>query len=299
MSAVLTSFVLTFVAVQHYRDFEKKCRDVLAQHGIAVKDLIILADGKALDAIVAVNGGLAKTVIDAMRAALAADIFVQDAGAVRRKRLLLADMDSTMVEEETLDEVAAHAGLKDKISAITARSMRGEIDFRQSVRERVGMLRGLSVQALHDTAARMRYMVGSDVLIRTMRAHGAHCVLVSGGFTFFTGIVAAHLGFDEHFGNVLHIEGDSLTGTVAEPIQDKSYKRALLLDTAARIGVDLVDTVAVGDGANDLEMLSAAGLGVGYYPKPLLRDAIDNYVLHGDLTALLYAQGYTEQDISF
>lgn len=293
------SYVLTFAAPQHHRDFEKKCRAALAGQGLHPQGFTALHDGVAYDAILPEKP--LKPAIAALRDALACDIFVQahSPAAPRRKKLLLADMDSTMVEEETLDELAAHAGLKDRIAAITARSMAGELDFKSALRERVGMLAGLPLSALEATARRVTYMRGGDVLIRTMRAHGARCVLVSGGFTFFTGKVAAHLGFDADFGNELLFDGDALSGKVREPIQDRGFKRDTLLAQAGTLGVDLAATIAVGDGANDLDMLALAGLGIGYHPKPLLVEALDNIVVHGDLTALLYAQGYTQAEISF
>lgn len=224
------------------------------------------------------------------------DIFVQTI-ADRRKKLLVADMDSTMVTSETLDDLAAFAGLKDKIAAITERAMRGELDFEAALRERVGMLRGLEAAALDKTYAEIQFMPGAYELVQTMRAHGATCLLVSGGFTFFTSKVAAHLGFHRDYANTLHLTRDTagtevLAGTVSDPILGRDAKLQTLLREAGRLGIPLSLTAAVGDGANDLAMIQAAGLGVAYHAKPLVRQAARFAVNYSDQTALLYAQGY-------
>jgi phosphoserine phosphatase len=215
----------------------------------------------------------------------------------RRKKLLVADMDSTIVTSETLDELAAYAGLKEKIAEITRRSMNGEIDFRQALVERVGMLKGLSTEALEATWERTEIMPGAASLVATTRAHGAFCCLASGGFTFFTGRVASRLGFDLHVSNTLLHEAGRLTGLVAEPIFDRDAKLVTLKRLAAEQGLALAETLAVGDGANDLDMIRAAGLGVAYRAKPVVASAARARVDHADLTALLYAQGYRASDI--
>ncbi len=214
----------------------------------------------------------------------------------RRKRLLVADMDGTVVTSETLDEMAAHAGLKDRVAAITQRSMNGEIDFATALRERVAMLRGLKLEALERTWERTRITPGAAELVATMRAHGAATALVSGGFTFFTGRVAAALGFDEHRANRLHDDGAALLGTVAEPILDRAAKLATLRELAARHGLDLSQTLAVGDGANDLAMIEAAGLGIAFHAQPAVAAASRSRVAHADLRALLFAQGYRAEE---
>lgn len=210
----------------------------------------------------------------------------------RRKRLLVADMDSTIVTSETLDEMAAYAGLKDRVATITQRSMNGEIDFTAALRERVAMLRGLPLEALQQTWARTRITPGAAELVATMRAHGAYTALVSGGFTFFTGRVATALGFDEHRANRLHDDGRALLGTVADPILDRAAKLATLQELAAQHGLDLSQTLAVGDGANDLAMITAAGLGIAFHAQPTVAAAARSQVVHADLRALLFAQGY-------
>jgi phosphoserine phosphatase len=241
-------------------------------------------------------GGLA---LDAARAIArdnfadaAFDLVVQPA-AGRRRRLLIADMDATIVTGETLDELAAHAGLKDRVAEITARAMRGEIDFKGALRERVGMLRGLPVEALNETLAAISLTAGARTLVQTMRAHGAYTVLVSGGFRFFTRHVAAQVGFHQEQANDLVIADGRLTGEVAEPILDKEAKLQALQRYASEKGVPLSATLATGDGANDLPMIKAAGLGVAFHAKPVVVAAAPASIRHGDLTALLFIQGYS------
>ena len=213
--------------------------------------------------------------------------------AGRRKRLLVADMDSTMVTGETLDDLADYAGLKEHIAAITARAMNGEIDFKDALRERVGLLAGLSAAHLEATFQRIAFMPGARTLVQTMKAHGARAVLVSGGFKYFTSRVAAHCGFDRDLANELEIAEDRLTGRVIDPILDRATKLETLIGEAAALGLPLAQTLAVGDGANDLDMLRAAGLGVAYHAKPVVAAEARARIDHGDLTALLFAQGYT------
>jgi phosphoserine phosphatase len=210
----------------------------------------------------------------------------------RRKGLLVADMDSTIVTSETLDELAGYAGLKEKIAAITRRSMNGEIDFAAALRLRVSMLRGLPLDALEQTWARTRLTPGSRELVATMRAHNATTALVSGGFTFFTSRVAALLGFHHHRANVLLDDGARLTGEVGEPILDRDAKLATLRELAAARGLRMAATLAVGDGANDLAMIQEAGLGIAFRAKPIVAAAARARVDHAGLRALLFAQGY-------
>ena len=216
----------------------------------------------------------------------------------RRKGLLIADMDSTIITSETLDELAAFAGIGEKIAAITARAMNGELDFKDALRERVGMLKGLPVEALDRTWERVQLTGGAKELVATMRAHGAMTALVSGGFSFFTGRVAEAVGFDIHHSNELLLENGALLGTVAEPILDRTSKVETLRDLAAERGVQLKATLAVGDGANDLDMLREAGLGVAFHAKPIVAAEARARVDHANLRALLFAQGYRAEDIS-
>jgi phosphoserine phosphatase len=210
----------------------------------------------------------------------------------RRKALLVADMDSTMILGESLDELAAFAGIGEKIAAITKRAMNGELDFKAALRERVAMLRGLGLDALEKTWQQVRLTPGGRELVATMRAKGALTALVSGGFTFFTGKVAARLGFDLHRSNTLLDDGAALTGQVGEPILDRDSKLLALNELAAQRGARLHATLAVGDGANDLDMLLAAGLGVAFHAKPIVAKQAKAKVDHADLRALLFAQGY-------
>jgi phosphoserine phosphatase len=221
----------------------------------------------------------------------AVDIFVTKARG-RRKAVLVADMDSTIVTSETLDELAAQAGLKDEIAAITQRSMNGELDFAGALTARVAMLKGLELAALERTWQATKFCPGAGTLIATMKSFGATTALVSGGFTYFTAKVAGALGFDTHRANTLLDDGARLTGEVGQPILDRDAKLAALNEVAAARGVKLSATLAVGDGANDLAMLGAAGLGIAYYPKPIVAAQVVNRIEHTDLTSLLYAQGY-------
>lgn len=212
----------------------------------------------------------------------------------RKKKLLLADMDSTIVTGETLDDLAAHAGIKDRIAEITARAMNGELDFHAALKERVGLLENLPVAALQETLDETRLCDGAEEMVAGLKDNGVTCVLVSGGFTFFTGAVASRAGFDHHHGNELHHDGTVLLGTVGEPVLDKESKLAFLKSYAAALGLDLSQTAAIGDGANDLPMLAAAGLGIGYRPKPVLEQTLLNVLNFADLRGVLYAMGYKD-----
>ncbi|PQM26600.1 phosphoserine phosphatase SerB [Sphingopyxis lindanitolerans] len=223
------------------------------------------------------------------------DVVVQPFGD-RTKKLIIADMDSTMITVECIDELADYAGIKDQVAAITAKAMRGEVDFRGALTERVALLRGLDESVLAECRVeRVRLTRGARTLVQTMKAHGAHSVLVTGGFTAFAGPVGEAIGFDTVVANRLLIEDGKLTGTVSEPIVDKDAKLETLKREAAKHGLPLGDTLAVGDGANDIPMLTAAGLGVGYYPHPAAAEAAAAVIRHHDLTALLWAQGYSRR----
>jgi len=236
----------------------------------------------------------------ALRAAIGAapvDVAVLPAGR-RRKRLLIADMDSTIIGCECIDELADFAGVKPQVADITERAMRGELDFPSALRHRVALLKGLGLAALQRTYdERVRLNAGAQALVQTMNAAGAVTALVSGGFTFFSRRVAAAAGFALNRANVLEENGDTLTGTVREPILGREAKLAMLNELKTAHGIADCDTLAVGDGANDLAMIHASGLGVAYRAKPIVAAASRARVDHADLTALLYFQGYRDSEI--
>ncbi len=218
------------------------------------------------------------------------DVIVQPAEG-REKKLLIADMDSTMITVECIDELADYAGIKPQIAEITERAMRGELDFAGALHERVALLKGLADEAIDQCRAeRVKIMPGARALVRTMKARGAQTLLVSGGFTRFTGPVAEEIGFDRAVANVLEIADGALAGTVTLPIVDASRKLQEL-EAAIAAGIDRTLTLAVGDGANDIPMIQGAGLGVAYHAKPKTREAAHAEIVHGDLSVLLYAQG--------
>jgi phosphoserine phosphatase len=224
------------------------------------------------------------------------DVVVQPA-ADRRKKLFLADMDSTMIGQECIDELAAFAGLKEHVSAITERAMRGEIAFEPALRERVALLKGLPVGVVDQVLAeRITLTPGGRTLVQTMRANGVYTALVSGGFTLFTGEIAARIGFHEHRANRLLVEDELFAGLVEEPILGREAKLASLVALRRQFGLSSEETMAVGDGANDLAMLDEAGLGVAFHAKPAVAAAAHTRIDHGDLSALLFAQGYRRED---
>ncbi len=224
------------------------------------------------------------------------DVLCQALGG-RQKNVLVADMDSTILTAETLDEIAAVAGIRDRIAPITARAMNGEIAFADALRERVAMLAELSADALAEVYAKVEVMAGAAAMVRTMRANGAVTALVSGGFDYFTERVRDALGFDLERSNRLEIVDGRLSGRVIEPVLDKDAKLRTLNEVCAAHGLGLADAATVGDGANDLPMLLAAGLGIAFRAKPSVARAAAFRVDHGDLTALLYAQGYSADEI--
>jgi phosphoserine phosphatase len=258
-----------------------------------------LADGTAaeLPYVAAPDTG-PRTLAETLRTALAApvDVVVQPA-ANRRKKLLLADMDSTMIGQECIDELADYAGLKTDVAGITERAMRGEIEFAPALRERVALLKDMPLSVIDDVIARrITSMPGARALVSTMRANGAYTCLVSGGFTLFTGRIAALLGFDEARANTLEIRGERLTGNVVEPVFGRAQKRAALLELRAQRGLAPGETLVAGDGANDIDMIAEAGLGVAFHAKPAVAAAAQARVDHADLTALLYVQGYRRDE---
>ncbi|MEQ9519125.1 MAG: phosphoserine phosphatase SerB [Parvibaculum sp.] len=258
-----------------------------------------LKDGHACDFLMAT--GERETVLATARRALAeakVDVTFQ-ATEGRRKKLLIADMDSTIIEQECIDELAESLGLRSAISDITERAMRGELEFEPALRERVALLKGLSedeLQRVYDN--QITETPGGRALCATMRKAGATCALVSGGFTFFTARVAASVGFQSNQANTLLIEDGSLTGKVADPILGREAKRSALHAFTRDLGLAPIDSIAVGDGANDLAMIGDAGLGVAFHAKPVVAEAAAAQINYADLTALLYIQGYRADEIT-
>jgi phosphoserine phosphatase len=230
------------------------------------------------------------------RGDLPIDIVVQPA-ALRRKKLFLADMDSTMIGQECIDELADFAGLKAHVAEITERAMRGEIEFEPALRERVALLKHMPVSVVDEVLKeRITATPGGRELVMTMRAHGAYTCLISGGFTLFSKAVAARIGFQENRANELKVHDGKLTGEVTEPILGRAAKLATLIELRESFDLDEIDTLVTGDGANDLGMIEAAGLGVAYHAKPTVAAAAAARIDHGDLSALLYAQGYRREE---
>lgn len=264
--------------------------DRLAAAGCAPGAATWLDKGVAFDIAFASDPGAARTALEG--ALTRTDVVVQPT-ATRRKALIVADMDSTMITVECIDELADYAGIKAQVAAVTEAAMRGELDFEGALDARVALLAGLDEAVIAQCLAeRVRIMPGAKALVGTMRANGAEAVLVSGGFTRFADPVAADIGFDRAIANVLLIEDGRLTGKVAKPIVGSATKEDTLLAAIAARGIDPALSLAVGDGANDLAMIRRAGLGVAYHAKPIVAAAARARVDHGDLSALLYAQGY-------
>ncbi|GBQ24606.1 phosphoserine phosphatase [Acetobacter estunensis NRIC 0472] len=291
--------ILTLVANREATTLTREDID-LATTLAAGRTAATLSDGEAVDIPCA---PLTPAQIDAIRTALSSRFIdvLYGPGEGRRKRVLVADMDSTMVANETLDDIAAQAeslrpGLGGEVAAVTRRSMNGEIDFATSLRSRVALLHDLPASLLEQAWKEVRINKGAKTLVATMKANGAVTALVSGGFTWFTDRVAKACGFAEHHANTLDIHGDRLAGTVSEPILGPDSKLAHLTRLASAAHAPFAATLAIGDGANDLPMLRTAGLGLAYHAKPAVRREIVNRIDHGMLCAALFAQGYRRAD---
>jgi phosphoserine phosphatase len=276
----------------------RKGADALARLGATVMAEDCLEPGTACDlGFTGVDAQSARDALEPLAHADHIDVIIQPT-AHRRKKLLIADMDSTMITIECIDELADFVGKKTEVAKITEAAMRGELDFEKALDARVALLKGLPVSTLQTCYdARVKFTAGAEKLVKTMRAHGAHTVLVSGGFTFFTSRVAHHLGFHTDIANTLkidhHADGhETLSGLVGRPIINGEAKRLTLLEQASDKEFTLNDCLAVGDGANDIPMIQTAGLGVAFHAKPKARDAADACIKFGDLSALLFAQGY-------
>lgn len=271
-----------------------QARDRLLQAGCSPDAIIDLEPGKAADILFARNPEAARRTLQAMEGAI--DVIVQPV-ATREKKLLVADMDSTMITVECIDELADYAGIKEQIAEVTERAMRGELDFAEALRSRVALLKGLEDKTIDICRTeRVKIMSGAKELVRTMTARGAKTILVSGGFTRFAEPVGEEIGFGRVVANILDIEGAVLVGTVQLPIVDAMTKCAELEQAIVQHGIARESTMAVGDGANDILMMQAASLGVAYHAKQKARDAADAEINHGDLSVLLYAQGIARTD---
>lgn len=272
----------------------------MASKAVGASAVLWLAEGIACDLALPTDADSTRAG-DLLREALASaplDILVQEAGK-RAKKILIADMDSTMIDQECIDELADEVGLKEHVAAITARSMNGEIAFEPALRERVALLKDLDIAVVDRIIAnRLTLASGGKALVATMRANGAWTALVSGGFDVFTSRIAAQLGFDENRANHLVEDNGRLTGEVSEPILGRAAKADALNDIASRLGLTPADAIAVGDGANDLDMIRLAGTGVALHAKPAVAAEAKVRIDHGDLTALLYLQGYTSREFA-
>lgn len=297
--------VLTIVAgpgfVRPWDDVLRATSAELHRLGAEVEPIDWLAENRAADLpFRALNFEQAETAVRAVirreMGEPALDMVAQPRSR-RRKRLLLADMESTIIANEMLDELADLLGLGQRIADITRRAMNGEMDFRAAVKERAGLLGGAPASVLGEAARRIRITPGARELVATMRANGAYAALVSGGFRTFTSLVKNELGFDVDIANELVVSGSRLSGTVREPILGREAKLAALKALAAERTLSLADTLAVGDGANDLPMLEAAGLGIAFHAKPAVIERARHRIDHGDLSALLYVQGYRQTEI--
>ncbi|MET0247004.1 MAG: phosphoserine phosphatase SerB [Sphingomonas sp.] len=287
-------FIATLIADRLPAGDLSSAADRLAAAGCSPGEQRWIDEGVAADICFDSNADAARGALEGAFAGI--DVIVQPAEG-REKALLVADMDSTMITVECIDELADYAGIKPQIAEVTERAMRGELDFAAALDARVALLKGLEESAIDRCLEeRVRLMPGAEALVKTMRARGALTILVSGGFTRFADPVGARIGFDRMIANRLLIEAGALTGAVGKPIVDSGTKEATLLAAIAERGLSPHQTLAVGDGANDLAMIRKAGLGVAYHAKPIVAAAAGARVDHGDLTVLLHAQGIARSD---
>jgi len=285
-------FIATLIAAHLPQGEVSAARDRLDAAGCLPVATVWVEEGEACDLQFGRDMAAARRALEGH----GCDVVVQPAEH-RRKRLIVADMDSTMITVECIDELADYAGIKAEVASVTEAAMRGEMDFGQALDARVALLRGMNEGVIDRCLAeRVTIMPGARELVRTMRGHGATAILVSGGFTRFAEPVAREIGFDRAIANVLEVADGKLTGTVAKPIVDASTKLATLSEAVLDRGLACAETLAVGDGANDLAMITQAGLGVAYHAKPVVAEAAGARIDHGDLSALLFAQGYARKD---
>lgn len=270
--------------------------NTISEHQGAVIRHAWLCEGEAVDVFFDGGSTNLKTTLEVWAQDAGFDVIVQKT-AGRRKKALLADMESTLIKEEMLEELADFVGLRGKVEEITTRAMNGELDFKAALKERLALLKDLPATILEDLCKKVTITGGAKELVATMRANGAHCVIVSGGFKVFTNYVAKQLGFDENHGNALDIQNGKISGEMLEPVLDKHSKRAILADTAKQINISEADTITVGDGANDVPMLLASGLGIAYHAKPAVQKQASFNIRYANLRALLWAQGYHAKDL--
>lgn len=279
--------------------FEKKAAQALKAMGIDQIEFQTLDNERAVDILFSGDHpNLHQKAQVSLQGLGSYDVFVQSNDEYRRKKLLLSDMDATILIGETLDDLAERLGIGDQVAPVTAAAMRGEIDFAEALRGRVKLLKGVPVSMLMEEVARVEYSTGAMTLIKTMNKFGAKCVLISGGFDVFTSHVAAVLGFYKNIANKLEAVNDHLTGELIPPMIDKWAKKTTLENETRALGIDIRATIAVGDGANDIPMLQTAGAGVGYFGKPAVQAATPHQVRYTDLTALLYMQGYKKEEFT-
>ncbi|HEX8214345.1 MAG TPA: phosphoserine phosphatase SerB [Allosphingosinicella sp.] len=288
-------FIATLIAKERLSSGDiSAAEDALRQTGAAPSGRSWIEEDVACDILLSTSPKSARSALEGLLSGV--DVVVQGE-ASRRRKLLVSDMDSTMITVECIDELADYAGLKSEVSAVTERAMRGELDFEAALTRRVELLKGLDESVVARCLdERVGITPGAIPLVRTMKRDGATCVLVSGGFAAFADQIAKTIGFDHAVSNELHVENGKLTGTVGQPIVGAYAKKDALLDAATLAGVKVEETLAIGDGANDIPMLEAAGLGVAYHAKPAAAEAAGARIDHCDLTALLYAQGYARSE---
>ena len=288
-------FIATLIAADRLDQGQiSECSDRLTSAGCAPAGSGWLDEGIAADLLFSLDSNAARAALEGVLPDV--DVVVQSL-ITRAKRLLVADMDSTMITVECIDELADYAGIKPQIAAVTEAAMRGELDFEAALDARVALLAGLDEGVIDQCLAeRVQLTPGACTLVRTMKSRGARAILVSGGFTRFAAPVAAQIGFDEAIANRLNIMAGKLDGTVARPIVGAQTKRDALIAAAVEAAIPIESTLAVGDGANDLAMIGAAGLGMAFRAKPVVAAAADARIEHNDLSALLYAQGIARRD---
>lgn len=297
MSEIVLTVVADNTGEQSIRNIVENAADLLTENGASCRPLVWLKDGVAADLEFTGLGSNSAAAILDDRGILDRVDYCLQSSANRRKKLFLADMDSTIITVECIDELADFAGLKAEVSAITAQAMNGEIEFNDAFKARVAMLKGLRREVLQQVfEERVTLTPGAQTLVQTMRAHGTYSALVSGGFTFFTSLVREWAGFDMDMSNELQFQGDELTGVALEPILNSTAKLNTLERLLNERRIDRADSLAVGDGANDIPMIEAAGLGVAFHAKKKAADAADAQIRFGDLTTLLYFQGYKSDE---